>query len=191
MNKDTSITLQYSVEKEDYIKLFSHSPVIRKLKWFVTFATLFTGVLIYVTMQLTDVLYYGNKLRIFNEKLIIFSLIVFIIFCIYTFRKTRRKILNQANENYKDIYEGRSFTIEYEIEAAEFLVGNRRKRVPVDSQLEIYKTKKSNFFYWRKSLEGKIFLVPAYGSNEYMNKLDKLFEYIYKEGKVKTRELDK
>ncbi|MDR4935568.1 hypothetical protein RGU11_04130 [Rossellomorea marisflavi] len=119
------------------------------------------------------------------------SLILFIIFCIYTYRKLRTKTLNRAIENYKDIYEGRSFTIEYDIEAAEFLVGNRRKRVPVDSQLEIFKTKKNYFFYWRKSLDGKIFLLPTYGSNEYMNKLDKVFEYIYKEGKVKTRELDK
>lgn len=191
MNKDTSITLQYSVEKEDYIKLFSHSPVTRKLKWFVTFANVVNGILVYVAMQFVEVLFLGNEFKIFNGELMTYSLILFIIFCIYTYRKLRTKTLNRANENYKDIYEGRSFTIEYDIEAAEFLVGNRRKRVPVDNQLEIYKTKKSYFFYWRNSLEGKIFLVPAYGSNEYMNKLDKVFEYIYKEGKVKTRELDK
>lgn len=190
MSNDSSITLQFSVEREDYIKLFSHSPVIRKLKWFVTFANLVTGILVYVAMQFVEVIFLGNEFKIFNEELMTYSLILFIIFCIYTYRKLRTKTLNRANENFNDIYEGRSYTIEYNIEAAEFLIGNRRRRVPVDSQMEIVKTKRYYFFYWGKSMGRNIFPIPIYGSNDYMNKIDKIMEYIYKEGKVKTRELD-
>lgn len=75
MSNDSTITLQYPIEKEEYIKLFSLSPMIRKLKYFVIVADILLTVIAYFFFQFVSALRLKEEMVLFDLDFIIFSTI--------------------------------------------------------------------------------------------------------------------
>jgi ABC-type bacteriocin/lantibiotic exporter with double-glycine peptidase domain len=187
LSNDPSILLQYSVEKEDYIELFSLSPFVKRLRYFAIAVNFLLLVIVYFAMVFVDVVLLNNEPAIFQVNLMIFSVVLFFISCVYTLLKYKNISKTQAEENYEDRYSGRIFRLEYNKHSREFLVGNRKRRVPANNELEIVKTERKLFVYWRKDKDGEIFLIPTHGDECHMTKVNAIMNDVRSKGKVKIR----
>ena len=190
MSNDSTITLQYPIEKEEYIKLFSLSPMIRKLKYFVIVADILLTVIAYFFFQFVSALRLKEEMVLFDLDFIIFSTICFFILCAYTLYKYKKIIYKQGEEIYEERYSDEGiFNLEYDKSIGEFLIKNRNQKLPADNQMKILKTERTLFVYWRKDMKGKIFMIPRYGDSDHVSKLNVILNDLQSRKKVKFKEI--
>ncbi|UTE73760.1 hypothetical protein M1I95_04390 [Rossellomorea marisflavi] len=190
MSNDSTITLQYPIEKEEYIKLFSLSPMIRKLKYFVIVADILLTVIAYFFFQFVSALRLKEEMVLFDLDFIIFSTICFFILCAYTLYKYKKIIYKQGEEIYEERYSDEGiFNLEYDKSIGEFLIKNRNQKLPVDNQMKILKTERTLFVYWRKGMKGKMFMLPRYGDSDHVSKLNVILNDLQSRKKVKFKEI--
>jgi hypothetical protein len=188
LSNDSTITLQYPIEKEEYIKLFSLSPMIRKLKYFVIVADILLTVIAYFFFQFVSALRLKEEMVLFDLDFIIFSTICFFILCAYTLYKYKKIINKQGEETYEERYSDECiFNLEYDKSIGEFLIKNRNQKLPADNQMKILKTERTLFVYWRKDMKGKIFMIPRYGDSDHVSKLNVILNDLQSK-KVKFKE---
>ena len=192
MSNDSTITLQYPIEKEEYIKLFSLSPMVRKLKYFVIVADILLTVIAYFFFQFVSALRLKEEMVLFDLDFIIFCTISFFILCAYTLYKYKKIINKQGEEIYEERYSDEGiFNLEYDKSIGEFLIKNRNQKLPADNQMKILKTERTLFVYWRKDMKGKIFMIPRYGDSDHVSKLNVILNDLQSGRKVKVRELER
>lgn len=190
MSNDSTITLQYPIEKEEYIKLFSLSPMIRKLKYFVIVANILLTVIAYFFFQFVSALRLKEEMVLFDLDFIIFCTISFFILCAYTLYKYKKIINKQGEEIYEERYSDEGiFNLEYDKSIGEFLIKNRNQKLPADNQMKILKTERTLFVYWRKGMKGKMFMLPRYGDSDHVSKLNVILNYLQSRKKVKFKEI--
>ena len=190
MSNDSTITLQYPIEKEEYIKLFSLSPMIRKLKYYVIVADILLTVIAYFFFQFVSALRLKEEMVLFDLDFIIFSTICFFILCAYTLYKYKKIINKQGEEIYEEKYSGDCiFNLEYDKSIGEFLIKNRNQKLPADNQMKILKTERTLFVYWRKGMKGKMFMLPRYGDSDHVSKLNVILNDLQSRKKVKFKEI--
>ncbi|MEW4221369.1 hypothetical protein [Rossellomorea marisflavi] len=190
MSNDSTITLQYPIEKEEYIKLFSLSPMIRKLKYFVIVANILLTVIAYFFFQFVSALRLKEEMVLFDLDFIIFCTISFFILCAYTLYKYKKIINKQGEEIYEERYSDEGiFNLEYDKSIGEFLIKNRNQKLPADNQMKILKTERTLFVYWRKGMKGKMFMLPRYGDSDHVSKLNVILNDLQSRKKVKFKEI--
>ncbi|MEW4224094.1 hypothetical protein [Rossellomorea marisflavi] len=190
MSNDSTITLQYPIEKEEYIKLFSLSPMIRKLKYFVIVADILLTVIAYFFFQFVSALRLKEEMVLFDLDFIIFCTISFFILCAYTLYKYKKIINKQGEEIYEERYSDEGiFNLEYDKSIGEFLIKNRNQKLPADNQMKILKTERTLFVYWRKGMKGKMFMLPRYGDSDHVSKLNVILNDLQSRKKVKFKEI--
>jgi hypothetical protein len=189
LSNDSTITLQYPIEKEEYIKLFSLSPMIRKLKYFVIVANILVIVISYFSVQFVSALRRKEEMVLFDLYFIIFCAILFFISFAYSLFKYKKIINKIGEESYEEKFSGGCiFKLEYDKSIGEFLIRNRNQKVPVDNQMKILKTERTLFVYWRKGMKGKMFMLPRYGDSDHVSKLNVILNDLQLRKKVKFKE---
>ncbi|QHA38768.1 hypothetical protein D5E69_22590 (plasmid) [Rossellomorea marisflavi] len=190
MSNDSTITLQYPIEKEEYFKLFFLSPMIRKLKYFVIVANILVVVILYFFFQFVSALRRKEEMVLFDLYLIIFCTISFFILCAYTLYKYKKIINKQGEESYEERYSGDCiFNLEYDKSIGEFLIKNRNQKLPADNQMKILKTERTLFVYWRKDMKEKMFMIPRYGDSDHVSKLNVILRDLQSRRKVKFKDI--
>ncbi|WP_430482948.1 hypothetical protein [Rossellomorea marisflavi] len=190
MSNDSTITLQYPIEKEEYIKLFSLSPMIRKLKYFVIVANILVIVISYFSVQFVRALRRKEEMVLFDLDFIIVSAILFLISFVYSHFKYKNVINKIGEESYQEKFSGDFiFKLEYDKSIGEFLIKNRNLKLPVDNQMKILKTERTLFVYWRKGMKGKMFMLPRYGDSDHVSKLNVILNDLQSRKKVKFKEI--
>jgi hypothetical protein len=189
LSNDSTITLQYPIEKEEYIKLFSLSPMIRKLKYFVIVADILLTVISYFFVQFVSAFRLKEEMVLFDLDFFIVCTISFFILCAYTLYKYKKIINKQGEEYYEERYSDECiFNLEYDKSIGEFLIKNRNQKLPADNQMKILKTERTLFVYWRKDMKGKMFLIPRYGDSDHVSKLNVILNDLQLRKKVKFKE---
>ncbi|MDW4528040.1 hypothetical protein R3398_16865 [Rossellomorea marisflavi] len=190
MSNDSTITLQYPIEKEEYIKLFSLGPMIRKLKYFVIVANILVIVISYFSVQFVRALRRKEEMVLFDLDFIIVSAILFLISFVYSHFKYKNVINKIGEESYQEKFSGDFiFKLEYDKSIGEFLIKNRNLKLPVDNQMKILKTERTLFVYWRKGMKGKMLMLPRYGDSDHVSKLNVILNDLQSRKKVKFKEI--
>lgn len=187
MGNNTSILIQYTVQKDDYIELFIQSPSVKKLKLFVVSGNIFLGLMAYLVVFLLSEVVFEDEGRI-DINITIFIVFSILISCLYTLRKFKIKSKEQGERNFKNFYDGQMFSDEYDMVAHEFKMGNREEIIPVDNQMRIVSARTSYNFYREKEKNDKIFLLPKNGDEEYQGKLDVILKSVLSSNQVTVRE---
>ena len=180
--------IQYTVQKDDYIELFIQSPSVKKLKLSVVAGNIFIGLMAYLVVFLLSEVVFEDEGRIFDINITIFIVFSILISCLYTLRKFKIKSKEQGERNFKNFYDGQMFSVEYDMVAHEFKMGNRKEIIPVDNQMKIVSARTSYNFYRRKDKNCKIFLLPRNGDEEYQRKIDAILKSVLSSNQVTVKE---
>jgi hypothetical protein len=186
--ENNKIKFEFLITERDYIKLFVLSPSVKSLKRLVLVSNLGLSVIAYLVMIFVNVYIFGNRFELFSNELLAYTLILFFVASAYSLFRLKSKAEKQGKDNYEKFYNGQNFSVVYNQETSEFLLGKRNKTISLDRATEIISTPDHYFFYCGNRNNGEIFLIPKKDDDKYKSNLNTIINDLKVKQGLKIRE---
>jgi hypothetical protein len=186
---NNEIKFEFLITERDYLKLFVLSPSVKSLKWLVLVSNLGLSVFAYLVMIFVNVYIFDNQFELFSSELLAYTIVLFFAASAYSLSKLKSKAEKQGKDNYEKFYNGQHFSVVYNQETNEFLLGKRNKTISIDKATEIISTPNHYFFYFGNRKNGEIFLIPKKDDDKYKSNLNAVLTDLTVKQRVKIREI--